>query len=165
MRPAATAATSLLVLALSGCGGDEEKASPKTSERPAAPATPSARAAPVDVSLTEYELRPENPRIKRGIVEFSARNGGRVVHALEVEAPTGEVETPEIQPGDSATLRADLRRPGTYVWYCPVGNHEELGMKGRITVTGGGSTGGAGGGSGGAGGGSGGGGSDGGSGY
>ena len=62
----------------------------------------------------------------------------RSVHALEIEAPGGEVETGDIQPGESATLTANLDRPGKYEWYCPVGNHRDLGMEGEITVGGGG---------------------------
>jgi uncharacterized cupredoxin-like copper-binding protein len=94
----------------------------------------------VRVSETEFKLDPANPTVEEaGTVEFDVANDGKVVHALEVEGPKGEVETEEIQPGRSATLEVDLSKPGSYVWYCPIGNHRELGMEGRITVAGGGS--------------------------
>jgi plastocyanin len=93
----------------------------------------------VDVTETEFELDPQNPRIaKPGVVQFDVTNAGKAPHALEVEGPEGEVETETIQPGGKATLKANLSRAGTYTWYCPVGNHEQQGMKGKITVGGGG---------------------------
>ena len=95
--------------------------------------------ATVRVRETEFELDPPNPRIpKAGVVQFDVTNAGEAPHALEVEGPKGEVETETIEPGRRATLRADLSRAGKYVWYCPVGDHEKRGMKGKITVAGGG---------------------------
>jgi Copper binding proteins, plastocyanin/azurin family len=51
-----------------------------------------------------------------------------------VEGPGGESETEDIAPGDSAELTVDLSQAGTYEWYCPIGNHKELGMEGEIRV-------------------------------
>lgn len=91
--------------------------------------------AKVKVRETEFELDPANPRIaKPGVVQFDVTNAGRAPHALEVEGPKGEVETETIEPGKKAILEADLSKAGSYVWYCPVGDHEDRGMKGRITV-------------------------------
>ena len=91
--------------------------------------------ASIDVRETEMKLDPQNPTVKRpGVVEFKVENAGQVVHALEIEAPTGEVQTQQIPAGNSATLRANLDRPGKYRWYCPVGDHEQQGMEGTITV-------------------------------
>ena len=47
------------------------------------------------------------------------------------------------RPGESATLEADLSKPGSYRWYCPIGDHAEQGMDGQISVAGGGSGGGS----------------------
>jgi plastocyanin len=121
------------LLALSGCGGDdddEEEASPS--------GTPVET---VDVTETEFEIDPANPRISTpGPVAFRVRNSGSAPHNLEVEGPNGEAELAEdLQPGQSATLRVDLSEPGTYEWYCPVGDHRERGMEGTVTVGGGGS--------------------------
>ncbi|MGI9081387.1 MAG: cupredoxin domain-containing protein [Thermoleophilaceae bacterium] len=98
-------------------------------------------AATVKVKETEYTLHPENPKVgKVGLVKFEIENAGTLTHALEVEGPGGEVETEGIEAGKSATLEADLSKPGTYTWYCPIADHETRGMKGRITVAGGGSS-------------------------
>jgi PQQ system protein len=94
-------------------------------------------AATINVRETEMKIDPKNVTIdKPGVVEFKVQNAGRVVHALEIEGPTREVETEQIPAGKSATLRANLDRPGKYKWYCPVGNHEAQGMTGTVTVRG-----------------------------
>ena len=98
----------------------------------------------IDVSESEWMLDPAKPTIdKVGPVEFKAKNDGNVIHALEVEGPTGKKRTGYIQPGKSASLKVDFTKPGRYVWYCPVGLHREQGMKGVITVAGGGQANGA----------------------
>lgn len=96
--------------------------------------------ATVDVSESEFKLDPPRPSVgKAGTVEFKVSNDGKVVHALEVEGPNGEKQTPAIRPGRSATLKVDLGKAGSYEWYCPVGDHKQRGMKGAIKVAGGGS--------------------------
>ena len=140
----------LAFLPLAACGEDREgsveesgtgtsatgASTTGTSTTPAK--APGPVVATVRVRETEFELDPPNPRIpKAGVVEFDVTNAGKAPHALEVEGPKGEVETETIEPGRKATLRADLSKAGTYVWYCPVGDHEQRGMKGKITVAGG----------------------------
>ena len=129
--------------ALVACGDDDERdgAGATTGTTPTegqAQAPAGEPVATVDVTETDFALDPQNPRIERaGIIEFRISNEGETVHALEVEAPQGEFETEEIPPGEQATLEADLPE-GEFVWYCPVGNHREMGMEGTVVVAGGG---------------------------
>jgi uncharacterized cupredoxin-like copper-binding protein len=127
--------------AFGACGSDNKKSSSSTGTTTTEAAAPSGKAATtVNVSETEFKLGPANPKIpKAGTVEFKVKNDGQVVHALEVEGPNGEVKTANIDPGKTATLKADLSKPGKYEWYCPVDSHKQQGMKGEITVAGGGS--------------------------
>jgi plastocyanin len=131
------------LVALAGCGGDdEERAAPARTgtETETAPTTEATGPVTERVTIrgTDFELSPARPRIAEpGVVEFVFRNQGETVHALEVEGPEGEVETPTFGPGGSRRLRVDLSEPGTYTMYCPVGNHRELGMEGEIVVAGG----------------------------
>ncbi len=110
---------------LAGCGDDDDGSVKVSDGR-------------VKVSATDYALSPANPAIDKTVVEFEVSNDGKVAHALEVEGSEGEVETDAIDPGKSATLKADFGKPGRYSWYCPLGDHKERGMKGEITVAGGG---------------------------
>ena len=103
------------------------------------PAAGGKAVATVRVSETEFALDPKNPKVaKAGVVEFVVTNAGKVPHALEVEGHGGEAETDTIQPGSKARLKVDLSERGSYEWYCPIGDHKQRGMKGRIAVAGGG---------------------------
>ena len=121
----------LLVVPFGGCGGDDSGngGSDQTSE---------GAAEPIEVSLTDFAISPANPRVESGgQVEFRVRNDGETVHDLEVEGTGTETKlASELDPGQSGTLTVDLSEPGSYEWYCPVGNHRENGMEGEITVAG-----------------------------
>jgi PQQ system protein len=126
-----------LLVALAGCGGDDDDNGEKTGTA-AAPAGEATET--INVSETDFKLDPANPSVsKPGVVEIKATNDGQTTHSLEVEGPGEEQELEsELQPGDSGTLKVDLSKAGRYEWYCPIGNHRELGMKGEIVVGGGG---------------------------
>jgi uncharacterized cupredoxin-like copper-binding protein len=137
----AVAVLSLAAAIAAGCGDDDDETATQGATATGAETETAATAGEpvetVEVSETEYELDPADPEVsERGPIEFEATNDGEEVHALEVEGSSGESETETIDPGDSATLTVDLE-PGEYTWYCPVGNHRELGMEGTITVAGG----------------------------
>jgi uncharacterized cupredoxin-like copper-binding protein len=68
-----------------------------------------------------------------GTYLFRASNSGEAEHALEIEGEGIEEETEDIQPGESTLLEVNLD-PGIYKLYCPVGDHEERGMVGTVTV-------------------------------
>lgn len=121
-----TAATSTSGTATSGAGA------PATATPPA-PSGPVV--ATVRVAESEFRLAPSGARVARpGVVRVVARNAGAVAHAIEVEGPGGEVRSGTIAPGRSATIRVDLSKRGSYIWYCPVDGHRGRGMRGTITV-------------------------------
>jgi uncharacterized cupredoxin-like copper-binding protein len=122
-----------------GCGEDEEGTTTTTPTTPLAGETPPSKVA---ISLTEFKLDPANPEVAAGTVNFAVSNDGGVTHSLEVEGPGGESELEKpLEPGQSATLTVDLSKPGSYEFYCPVGNHKEMGMEGEVTVNSGGGAG------------------------
>ena len=109
-----------------GGGGGEDKA-PSGAKDGAAAKT-------IQVKETEFELKPAEITLdKPGTYVFKAVNSGETVHALEVEGQGIEEATEEIQPGQSAELKVELKA-GTYELYCPVGGHKEEGMEGKLTV-------------------------------
>ena len=125
-------------LGLAACGGDDDDddggAAATTTETGGATG---GAAETVDVTATDFKFDPKDPTVKPGDVTFDVTNDGQTVHNLEVEGPSGEEELPEdLQPGDSGEVSVDLSEPGKYKFYCPVGNHEELGMVGEVTVKG-----------------------------
>jgi uncharacterized cupredoxin-like copper-binding protein len=74
-----------------------------------------------------------------GSTTFEITNDDEAERSVEVESAELGIEEElemNLQPGESATLEVDLQ-PGTYgVYrvYRPVGNHEEQGMRGELTV-------------------------------
>jgi plastocyanin len=123
VRAIAAAAVAAAALAGAGCGDDDEGGGGG-----------GGAATTVEVSATDFKFDPADPTVdKAGKVEFKVTNDGKATHALEVETPDGEFETDPIAPGESATLTADLKA-GTFKMYCPIGDHEQRGMKGSVVV-------------------------------
>jgi plastocyanin len=54
-------------------------------------------------------------------------------HAVEIEGKGVEEESDVVDPGGTAKVTATLE-PGTYEFYCPVGDHADAGMEGELTV-------------------------------
>ena len=126
----------LATASLAGCGGDDDE---QPASTPAATQEPSSGgggggetvkvSAPEDGSLKfdQSELT-----AKAGKVTFNFSNPSQVPHAFEVEGNGVEEETDVVTQGD-ASVTVDLK-PGTYEYYCPVGQHRQAGMEGTLTV-------------------------------
>ncbi|WP_229680243.1 hypothetical protein [Saccharopolyspora thermophila] len=82
----------------------------------------------VIVRMVDYRL--EQPAMfPPGRFTFRAVNMGRAPHALQINGPgVSNARTPVVQPGDSADLTVTLSR-GIYDFWCPVGNHRQMGMQ------------------------------------
>jgi uncharacterized cupredoxin-like copper-binding protein len=121
---------------LSGCGDDEEEGNGET-QAATQTAGGGGEAQTVDVSEVDFAIEPANPTVRAGTVTLNVTNDGQAEHTLEVEGPGGEsVLEPALAPGESGKLEVELNEPGKYKWYCPIGNHEQQGMVGEVTVTG-----------------------------
>jgi uncharacterized cupredoxin-like copper-binding protein len=139
--PNARTSLALLLLvtgALAACGEDRETATGTSTSGKTATETSAAPGgkpmSTLSVTEDEYTIRPAQFSLARpGVYEFDVRNTGKAGHALEVEGQGMEVETKTFGPGKTAKLKADLK-PGTYKLYCPVANHEQLGMTAKLTV-------------------------------
>jgi plastocyanin len=135
VRAATIAVFVVVAVALAACGENRGEGL-RTS--PAAVGTGTATFAAkadetVAVSLTEYRL-PRDVRVPRGgLIAFEATNDGALSHALAVIGPAGQARTQTLKPGERTTVEVRLP-PGTYKWYCPVGDHERRGMVGRVRV-------------------------------
>jgi plastocyanin len=89
----------------------------------------------VKVVLSEWKVQQTPAEVPPGPIVFEVTNIGDVPHAYEIEGHDVERSTPEIQPGESATLTVDLPA-GRYEAYCPVGegSHKMLGMVTHLVV-------------------------------
>jgi high-affinity iron transporter len=128
--PPATAALAALaiaaVLALAACGGGQASSGPATP-------VPSGVVA---VQAKEYQFTPSTVSVPAGAVTFSVRNAGSQEHEFEIfkgDQVVDEIEgiVPGLTKDATVTLAA-----GEYTFMCKLNGHDQLGMKGTITVTG-----------------------------
>jgi plastocyanin len=68
-----------------------------------------------------------------GKVTIVMDNPSDLPHAVEIEGGGVEVAGDTVMKGGVSKASADLE-PGEYEFYCPVGNHQEGGMEGTLTV-------------------------------
>jgi len=105
-------------------------------EEAAAPSpTPSGEGEPVYVSAENFYF--EMPReLAAGTYTFIVTNPtGGTEHHFEIEGNDQEWALPApVAPGESATLTVELA-PGEYQVYCPVSDHQHIGMALTLTVT------------------------------
>ena len=60
-------------------------------------------------------------------------NPSSIPHAVAVEGNGVDKSGATVTKDGTSSVTADLK-PGTYTFYCPVGNHAAQGMKGTLTV-------------------------------
>jgi uncharacterized cupredoxin-like copper-binding protein len=119
------------VLALAGCGGAAASAGPATP-------VPSGVVAIEAAKDSAYSFSPTALTIPAGTVTFSVKNDGIEEHEFEIFKADGTTVVDEIEglvPGLTKSLTVTLE-PGSYQFMCKLNGHDQLGMKGVITVTG-----------------------------
>ena len=88
----------------------------------------------VTVTLDDFSIAPQRIRAKPGRISFRAVNRGAIGHTLRVMRSGREVAAVKtLLPGASGTGSGTFER-GDYKLLCILGNHEELGMYGTLTV-------------------------------
>ena len=131
--PAARSALAVLAsaLALGACGGSGDDGPKRTVTAQAGRDIP--------VTGDEYSFDPEGI-VVRGTgggtreVRVALRNAGDLAHDLRVQRDGEDVGGTPVFTGGK-TMSATVRlAPGKYTFYCSVGDHEELGMKGELEV-------------------------------
>ena len=116
-----------LLLAAAGCGGDDDAKPTRTVTADAG--------GTLTVTAREYSFDPNRVEVGgAGALKIVLRNDGDLAHNIHLERDGEDVGgTASFAPGGSKSVRLDLR-PGTYEMLCTVGDHAQLGMKGKLTV-------------------------------
>jgi uncharacterized cupredoxin-like copper-binding protein len=148
---AALAAVTALAFVASGCGDDETTSTTTSTEAGAASGPTGATGAEVsntvEVSETEYALTPSNVEpgsdepgetitstAKSGKVTFQITNDGEETHSFVFNDAGKEIDLgKDLAPGESAEMTVDVDS-GFYEYYCPIDDHQGLGMQGQIEV-------------------------------
>jgi plastocyanin len=132
-------ALALATAVFAGCGGDDNEESAATptatAESTQEPASSGggetiAFSAPEDGSL---KFDQGDVTAKAGKVTVTFNNPSSVPHAVDIEGNGVDTETETVTGSEAPPIEVDLK-PGTYTYFCPVGGHEEAGMKGTLTV-------------------------------
>jgi plastocyanin len=88
----------------------------------------------LSVALDDFLVRPQNVRAEVGRLTVEVVNRGAIGHNLHIRKGRRDLlEVPTLLPGRRARASGRLARGG-YKLVCTVGNHEELGMYGTLTV-------------------------------
>jgi high-affinity iron transporter len=122
-RSAAVSTALMLALVLLGCGG--------TPSGSAAPAPSGA----IAIEAKEYSFTPSAVTVAAGPLHFWVHNAGTIEH--EFELFKGDTVVDEIEglvPGLAKEATVTLE-PGDYTFVCKLNGHDQLGMKGTLTVT------------------------------
>ncbi len=121
-------------LALAGCGGGDDNGggggggSSGSSSGGGGQTLELAAPADGSIKFDKTELT-----AKAGKVTIKFSNPASVPHAVEIEGNGVEKSTDTITKSD-ASITVDLKA-GEYEYYCPVGQHRQNGMEGKLTVS------------------------------
>ncbi len=150
LLPAALTAT----LVVAGCGSDDSSgdstAAAPTTTTAASTAAPAAQG-PVDVSLTEYKIKPSAVSAPAGKVTFDVSNDGAIPHefvVVKTDTPAadllkgseadetgnvGELDEKALTVKAKKSLTLDLKA-GHYALICNLPGHYQGGMYADFTV-------------------------------
>jgi len=91
----------------------------------------------ISIEAKEYQFTPSTIAVPAGDVLFSIRNAGSQDHEFKVFKGDQEVGgVAGFAPGLTKDATVTLA-PGDYTFVCKLNGHDQLGMKGTLTVTGG----------------------------
>jgi plastocyanin len=144
---ALAAALVLAVVVLAGCGSTDKpeggaRVTPTQESGTSGSSGASgstARTVGADGTLTateaEFSISIGGDTVAAGPYAITVANMGNATHDLVVERNGARIAgTSSVAPGQRASLSVTLE-PGTYVFYCSIGNHRAMGMELTVHVT------------------------------
>jgi uncharacterized cupredoxin-like copper-binding protein len=131
----------LAVLAVAGCGGNDNNKSSATNTTQTTPAstTPStAKGSTLRLSADSggaLAFNTKSLKAKSGSVTLVMTNpsSSGIQHGIAVEGKGVDKDGPIVGPGKTSNLTVKLK-PGKYEFYCPFDGHKAQGMEGTLTV-------------------------------
>ncbi|MEX1023767.1 MAG: PQQ-binding-like beta-propeller repeat protein [Planctomycetota bacterium] len=91
----------------------------------------------IRVVAKDHEFEPATINVRPGeAVRIELVNQGETKHSIDFELPSGEVALEEpLEPDETGALTFTAPdEADEYTFYCPVGDHREKGMKGKLVV-------------------------------
>jgi plastocyanin len=138
-----------IVLAIGGCGGDDDSgttgtqgatgstaATGATGANGAEGATSAGGATTLEISADRGgALKFDKSKLsaKPGEVIITMDNPSTLPHAVGIEGKGVDVDGKTVGKGGVSTVTTDLEA-GEYEFYCPVDGHADAGMKGDLSV-------------------------------
>jgi plastocyanin len=143
----ALAIAGVFALGAAGCGSSSDSGAatttaPTTTAAPPSTTAPSTTGAAAGATVAveadpsgQLAFLQKSLSAPAGEVTFVLTNASPVPHNLSIEKDGQDLgATDVISGGATAELTLNLK-PGSYEFYCSVGDHEAAGMKGTLTVS------------------------------
>jgi plastocyanin len=133
-RPIAAALTAT-ALAIAGCGGGGEKATPTNSPKATPTGSPTESAGTLSLQADQSQLKFDKTALsaRSGKVTIVMKNPSTLPHDVAIEGNGVDVKGKTVTQGGTSTATATLKA-GTYTFYCSVDSHRQAGMEGTLTV-------------------------------
>ena len=115
---------------------NETPTTPTTQTAPTTPTqttTVDSNAVALTVSGDNFKFAPSALTVKKGQTVTLTLNNTGGFHDLKIDE--FGVATPKIQGPNSTSITFVADKAGSFEYYCSVGNHRAMGMKGTLTVT------------------------------
>ena len=91
----------------------------------------------IEIVASGMDYQPNEIQVQAGQdLSVALLNQGNEEHNIEFELPSGEQKLPQnVQAGQSEIIEFEApQKAGTYTFYCPVDDHREKGMEGKLIV-------------------------------
>jgi plastocyanin len=127
----ALAAAPLVVVVLAaGCGGSSSSGGSSGSSLPKG----SGQVISIPVASSGFAFTKTTATAKAGVITLQSKNPQSVSHDISIKGTGVSEQGNEVSSGGTSTVTATVT-PGKYIFYCSVDGHEQLGMKGVLTVS------------------------------
>ena len=127
----ALAAAPLMVVVLAaGCGGSSSSGGSSGSSLPKG----SGQVISIPVASSGFAFTKTTATAKAGVITLESKNPQGTAHDISIRGTGVSQQGNQVSSGGTSTVTVTVT-PGTYIFYCSVPGHEQLGMKGVLTVT------------------------------